>query len=145
MERNVEEEGTIVASVTRTSSDMQSIQNIFEHWKTVMHHPNARLDHKRKMMIGKALKFGYSVEQLCNAITGCSYTSHNMGDNERGQRYDGLHIILRDGDQIDRFIHNYQYPPRPITEAERKTQANVHTLQDWLDKKMQEECINANP
>jgi uncharacterized protein YqiB (DUF1249 family) len=68
-----------------------------------------------------------------------------MGDNDRGQRYDGLHVILRNSDQIDRFIHNYQYPPRPITEAERKTQANVHTLQDWLDKKMQEECINANP
>lgn len=90
-------------------------------------------------IIAKALKFGYSVEELCEAITGCSYTAHNVGDNERGQRYDGLHIILRDGDQIDRFIHNYQYPPHPVTESERRSISNVKTLQNWMSKKIAEE------
>jgi hypothetical protein len=88
------------------------------------------------MLIKKALECDYSVEQLCNAITGCSLTSHNMGDNKQGQKYDGIHIIFKDADQIDRFIHNSLNPPRPITDAERFTQTNVQTLKRWADKKI---------
>lgn len=134
-----EEKGSIVASMTRPRGMQQKIQNVFEHWKMVMKHPTANLDHKRKTIIEKALKSGYSEIQLCEAITGCSYTPHNMGDNDRGQRYDGLHVILRDGDQIDRFIHNCQYPPHPISDSERRNLANVQTLQGWMSKKMAEE------
>lgn len=134
-----EEKVYIVASGTRPVGVNQKIQNVFQHWKTVMKHPAANLDHKRKTIIEKALKSGYSEFQLCEAITGCSFTPHNMGDNDRGQRYDGLHVILRDGDQIDRFIHNCQYPPHPISDAERKNLANVQTLQGWMMKKMAEE------
>lgn len=145
MEGNMEYgigKGSIDASVTRPSTDTNATSLIFEHWKTVMNHPNAKLDDKRKAIIRKALKFGYSTEQLCHAITGCSYTPHNIGDNDRGQRYDGLHVILRDGDQIDRFMHNYHQPPRPISEADRKTQANVQTLERWMNKKIAEEEAN---
>ena len=141
---NMEGKNTIVASEMRPSVFEDPIRHVFQHWKTVMSHAGAKLDHKRKSMISKALKSGYSYEQLCDAITGCSYTPHNMGDNDRGQRYDGLHVILRDGDQIDRFIHNYQYPPRPITDVERRSQANMHTLQGWMDKKLAEGRSHGN-
>ncbi len=129
----------IVASVTgrRRSDDLS--QEIFKHWKTTMKHPDAKLDSKRKMLIAKALSLGYDIEQLCNAITGCSVTPHNMGDNDRGQRYDGLHVILRDADQIDRFIYHYHYPPQPIRDADKRTQGNIHAMQCWVNKKMQEE------
>lgn len=112
---------------------------VFDHWKTVMNHPNAKLDQKRHSIVTKALRFGYGVDELCEAITGCSYTPHNMGNNDRGQRYDGLHVILRDGDQIDRFIHNCKFPPKPITDADRRSMANVATLQSWVSKKIAEE------
>jgi len=105
---------------------------------------NAQCDPKRKVLIKNALSWGYSVEALCQAITGCSLTPHNRGENDRGERYDGLHIILRNCDQIDRFINNCHYPPRVQTEANRKTQANVQSLQRWMDRKMKEEKINAN-
>lgn len=110
----------------------------------MMNHPSAHLDRKRKLIIDRALKFGYTAEQLCEAITGCSYTPHNMGDNDRNQRYDGLHVILRDGDQIDRFIHNCHYPPHPATESERRNRANVHDLQGWMNRTIAEEETNAN-
>ena len=103
-----------------------------------MHHPNANLDQKRKVIIARALAFGYTVAQLCNAITGCSYTPHNVGDNDRGQRYDGLQLILRDGDQIDRFIHNFEYPPHPISDADRRSQSNVETLEAWMARTIAE-------
>lgn len=130
---------TIVASKTRPRSVVDDpIHQIFEHWKTVMRHPHARLDPKRKALIGKASKLGYSVEQLCHAITGCSITPHNIGDNERGQRYDGLHVILRDADQIDRFIHHYCCPPKPLREVDKRQEANLQALQRWMSKKTEE-------
>lgn len=60
---------------------------------------------------------GYSVNQLLTAITGCSLTPFNQGHNERAKLYNGLELILRDADQIDRFIHNAEYPstaPAPL-------------------------------
>jgi hypothetical protein len=145
MEKKREEDNIIIASKTRPRSAVDDpIHQIFEHWKTVMRHPHARLDPKRKALIRKALKLGYSVEQLYHAIMGCSVTPHNIGDNDRNQRYDGLHVILRDADQIDRFIHHYHTPPRPTRETDRRTEANVQTLQRWMDKKMCEEQNRAH-
>jgi hypothetical protein len=113
----------------------ESIAAVFGHWKRRMQHPKSNLDCKRKVLIRKALQFGYSVEQLCDAITGCSHTPHNTGDNKQGQRYDGLHIILRDADQIDRFIGNCHSPPKCITEADQRLQTNLHVAKKWADKK----------
>ncbi len=138
-----ERNGSIVTKGTRGQFPIEAIAQIFEHWKTVMNYPNARLDDARKIIIRKALSAGYSSEQLCYAIRGCSVTPHNMGDNERGQRFDGLHVILRDADQIDRFIRHYQEPPRARTEPERRTNSNIQALQHWIDSKMQEKELYA--
>ena len=70
-----------------------------------MNHPQARLDDKRKKIIRAALKTGYSVDDLKTASIGCQLTPFNQGDNEQGQKYDGLHVIFKNADQIDRFIH----------------------------------------
>jgi hypothetical protein len=135
-----EEKNTMRASHVQYRVPLDNaIQTVFDCWKTVMCHSDAKLDHNRRVLITKALNFGYDIEQLCQAIRGCSYTPYNMGDNDRGQRYDGLHVILRDADQIDRFIHHYHSPPRPIREADRRTEANVQTLQRWMDKKIRED------
>ena len=75
-----------------------------------MDHPDAKLDHNRQELINNALNLGYNATLICNAITGCSLTSYNMGNNDRGERHDGLHIILRDANQIDRFINHYSKP-----------------------------------
>jgi hypothetical protein len=111
---------------------LEQIQNpvaqVFEHWRTVMGHPNAQLDDDRRKRIRNALKDGYTVEQLCRAIDGCKQTPHNMGHNDRNGVYDGLHVILKSADQIDRFIRNAQCPPRlldPVDEFVRMGQGNV--------------------
>ena len=99
-----------------------------------MQHPQARLDPQRRSLIKKALKLGYSQTQLCEAISGCGLTPHNLGHNDRGQRFDGLHVILRDADQIDRFRHNYQHPPRILKAGARQCAQNVQQLQAWIDE-----------
>jgi hypothetical protein len=110
------------------------VMSVFEHWRCVMDHPKAVLDKQRRRYIRLALDGGYSVEDLCLAITGCSLTPHNCGQNDRGERYDGLHLILRSADQIDRFIRNAQHPPRPLNVAEQRLQGNVQAAQDWLQQ-----------
>ena len=133
MEREGEENNLVAPA--RPSSCQTPIESVFLHWKTVMQHAHAKLDLTRQRLIGKALQMGYTVENLCEAITGCSLTPHNRGENDRQQRYDGLHIILRNSDQIDRFRYNARNPPRLLSRAEQFTQANTHTVQTWLSKK----------
>jgi len=89
-------------------------------------------------VINQALKLGYTPEALCQAISGCSVTPHNIGDNDRGQRYDGLQLILKDADQIDRFIKNYFSPPQPKTPAQRHTQNNMNAISNWVSRKQHE-------
>jgi len=119
------------------STKADNIQQIFNHWKIIMDHPNAQLDPNRKELINKALNLGYSVNNICYAITGCSLTPYNMGKNDRGERYDGLHVILRDANQIDRFISHYYQPPQPPT-VDNITQNNTKNIQLWLTQKTEE-------
>ena len=118
-----------------------------------MRHPRAVLDDKREKYIKTAFKWGYSEADLCQAIDGCALTPHNIGKNEQGQRYDGLNVILKDADQIDRFMHNAQDPPKPKTAnggAQNKQQqledANQQAVDTWLsggERVIEGEVINA--
>ena len=96
---------------SKSSKKTADIDEIFQHWKDVLGHQRAKLDDKRRRIIRKAMECGYTKDEIMQAITGCSLTPHNMGHNDRGQRYDGLGIILRDADNIDRFIRNAKNPP----------------------------------
>ena len=72
--------------------------------------------------IRAALKIGYDISDLKTAIDGCMKTPHNIGKNDRGQVYDGLHIILKDADQIDRFMGNAKKPPK-VEQAHHQSSA----------------------
>lgn len=79
------------------------VAEIFAYWQRVMNSPGSKLDDKRRKLIEGALK-NYQPREICLAILGCSRTPHNMGENDRNTKYNGLNVILRDADQIDRFI-----------------------------------------
>lgn len=80
------------------------ITRIFSHWQRVMHHSKAKLDGKRKLKIKSALKLGFSEEELKLAIDGCAKSDFHMGKNDKRQRYDGLDLILRDAEHVEKFI-----------------------------------------
>jgi len=112
--------------VPQAAQFAEETQDIFAFWKTTLNHPRSNLDVKRKALIKKHLKSGYSVDDLKSAISGCSKTPHNMGDNDRGQRYDSIELILRDSGQIDRFMANNASPPLRQGKQSRTTSANVN-------------------
>jgi hypothetical protein len=93
---------------------------LFEHWKTVLEHPQAKLDDKRKKLIHEVFKSGYSVQQLCEAITGCSLTSHTWVITTAGNGMMADISSCGDANQIDRFMHNARSPPM-LTHAESHT------------------------
>lgn len=79
------------------------VQQIFAYWQQRMSSPTSRLDEKRRKLIEKALKL-YTAHDIGKAIRGCSITPHNMGENDRNTKYNGLNLILRDAEHIDYFI-----------------------------------------
>lgn len=111
---------------------------VFDYWRDVMQSQKSKLDAKRSTLINKSLKLGYSVEELKSAINGCRASPHNMGINDRGTKFNGIDLIFRDADHIDRFIRvategtqngkdrflTEQYQ-RPDTSAAGQIRANV--------------------
>lgn len=87
-----------------------AVSDVFDHWKQTMRSPRSRLDDKRKRLISTWLRT-YTADELKQAITGCSYTPHNMGDNPRNEKYNSIELILRDASHIERFMHNAENPP----------------------------------
>ena len=95
----------------KSQTDAETVERIFTYWQKRMEHPKAQLSDERGRAIVKALKMGYTPHDLCCAIQGCSLTPHNMGQNERGEKYDSIELILRSASQIDRFMANASAPP----------------------------------
>ena len=83
-----------------------NVMELFSHWQKIMNHPNAKLDKSRNKIIENAFKLGYSISDLKQAIDGCKKTPYNMGKNDSGQVYDGIHLIFRNAENIERFMKN---------------------------------------
>ena len=93
--------------ITKSAKANNEHVEIFDHWKSVMGKSNnSVLNEKRIKALTARLKEGYTVEQIKMAITGCSMTPHNMGQNNNGKKYDELELICRDGSQVERFASN---------------------------------------
>lgn len=78
--------------------------DVFDYWKERMDHSKAKLDKKRTTLINNALKIGYTVDDLKDAIDGCANSDYHMGKNDSSAVYDDLSLILRDAGKIDGFI-----------------------------------------
>jgi len=89
------------------------IEDIFRHWQKVMIHPMSKLDDSRKNKIMKALKIGYTVEELKKAIDGAKKSSFHMGDNESGTIYDSISLIFRNPEKIETFICKFDTEATP--------------------------------
>ncbi len=79
------------------------VDRVFAHWKSEWNHPTAKLDKKREKAIQAALKL-YPPETLCSAISGFKKSEFHTGRNDRNTVYDGLPLLLRDADQIEKGV-----------------------------------------
>lgn len=89
-------------------------RKVFEHWQLTWTHPGAKFDAKRQKRIESRLREGFTVEQLCNAISGFTHSPwHNGSDpKSNGVVYDGLQTLLRDAAQVEAGIGLFANPPK---------------------------------
>ena len=81
----------------------QNVLDVFAYWQTKLNHPKAKLDNKRKRKIESALKL-HSTGDLKRAIEGCSKSKFHLGENDSGTKYDGIDLIFRDAEHIEKFM-----------------------------------------
>lgn len=108
------------------------VELVFKHWQTVMNHPKAILSEKTTKLISARMKEGFTPALLREAIDGCSKTPHNMGMNDRNTRYDSLELILRDGENVNRFIANNANPPMVNQQLSTAGNQTAKAVMDWL-------------
>ncbi len=109
----------------------ENVHVVFDCWRNTMGHKRAVLDSNRKTLITNRLKT-YSVDDLCKAISGCSKSAWHMGSNDRGVKHDGLDLILRNAEYIEKFMSYDDAPPvngarnngAGLTKAQQVEQAN---------------------
>lgn len=109
-------------------SDRDVVADVFGYWQKAMGSPNSKLDDKRKKLIQGALKH-YGPREVCEAIKGCARSPWHMGQNDRNRKYNGLDLILRDAEHIDRFI---ALAGQVTTGPETLEQRNARIMAEFL-------------
>jgi hypothetical protein len=88
-------------------ANRDDVKDIFNHWKKTMLKSGAtKLDSKRAGAIKTRLSDGYTVDQIKSAIINCSLTPHNMGQNDRGHKFNDIELICRNASNLERFIES---------------------------------------
>jgi hypothetical protein len=80
------------------------VAQVFDAWRASTGKRRAQLDPKRRKLITAALDLGYTVDELCLAVTGWERSPHHRGENDRKTVYNDLGLLLRDADRIDCFL-----------------------------------------
>lgn len=120
---------TETKALTETEAEPDSsVTLVFDHWRTVMDHPEATLSSERRRCIEARLKDGYTTQQLMDAIDGCKASAFHMGANDSRKVYDQITLICRNATKVDDFRAKRLSAPRspPSTKAqERQDVANA--------------------
>jgi len=77
---------------------------VFEAWTRSTGKDRAVLDDKRRKLIRARLAEGWTVADLCLAVTGWEASPHHRGENERATVYNDLALLLRDTAKVEFFI-----------------------------------------
>lgn len=121
------------------TAETSPVQQVFEYWRQVHDHPDARLTPKARQAIEQALADGYTITACQTAIRGCRQSAFHQGQNPQGQRYDSLALIFRDVEHIEQFIRLAQ--PRVLPDHRFQSSSRTPPLRsrsaaargmDWL-------------
>jgi hypothetical protein len=117
-------------------SKADDIRAVFAHYRA--RHPRSfptpKSTSKEWSAIAARMREGFSVDDLRAAIDGCHMTPHNLGENDRGEKYLGLELIMRNGSQVTRFAETARNPPRVVMSA--REMKGHRATESWLAKKL---------
>lgn len=88
--------------VPPTPAKTDPIEEVFAHWRKATGKTDRTvLDGPRRRLITKALK-AYPLADLRRSIDGYAASPWHQGQNDRRRSYDGLDLILRDAEHIEK-------------------------------------------
>ena len=129
-EQRGEERNTLSES-SDSSPDAERIRQVFDHYRS--HHPKRHKRPNSKMKEWRAIKArlseGYTVEDLCLAVDGCQLSPWHQGENDRGQVYDSLELIMRDGSKVGKFMDLAKRTHHSLGERGRR---NVRAAEEFI-------------
>lgn len=79
-----------------------ALDRVFAAWQTSTGKTKAMLDAKRRKIIGARLRT-WPEADLVDAVRGWRHSPHNRGENERGEVYNDIELLLRDAQHIEKF------------------------------------------
>jgi hypothetical protein len=116
------------ASQAKANENDSRVTEIFRHWQKVMGKDSrAKLTQKRKSKISARLKDGFTVQEICRAISGCANSAYHMGQNDSGTIYDDLELICRDDGKLRQFLSISEKPKQQYSQA---TATTIQTLNE---------------
>lgn len=115
----------------------ESIQEVFEYWKTVMQkNSNTLLTPKRKRLIRDRLKEGYTLDDIKRAIDGCSQDAFSMGANDRCKPFNDIELICRSGEKLEGFRDALDAPG-----GVSKPWVPPHGMEQWAERVLLKELF----
>lgn len=115
------------SEVKPLSSKLDDVKEIFSYWQSELNHAKAILSADRAKAIKARLKEGYSVDRIKQAIRGIKKSPHNMGQNDRGKKFDDIELICRRGSNVDRFAEMEEDKPPGFKGIDRYRNAMLTT------------------
>jgi len=121
------------ADVSKDTIGRSGILAVFDHYRTF--HPRAHKRPNSKMTewrrIRDRMAEGSTTDDLCKAIDGMHKTPHNLGENDRNQKYLGLELCMRNASQVTRFVENADRLS-PAEQAKREREEMERRLQEAI-------------
>jgi hypothetical protein len=116
------EELNLFGQKTVNGVPMETIELVFEHWKSTFNKRSSTiLDEARQKKLSAAIK-AYGVESCKKAIEGCSMSPWHTGQNPGNKKYTDLTLIFRNAAKVEMFLDIY--------EQESKAHDD---MEDWLN------------
>ena len=109
-------------SKEKASTESGDSARVFEHYRSL--HALAKMGKKAQVKLRERFREKWTSDELIEAIDGAHKTPWNNGE-ETGKKWLDLDLILRDADQVRRFIENNRDPPE--LRGPRVTSINAHT------------------
>lgn len=88
----------------KPSRDSAAVRLVFDCWREVHGHPDAKLVADRRAKIQARLRDGYTPEQLCEAVRAAKLDPFLMGENDRHTVYDDLASLLKSGSKVEKLL-----------------------------------------
>src|SRR3990167_7445122 len=129
-----------VASTSFKAPD-SPVERVFNVYRS--YHPRSALDARKRDLVRLALR-SHTEDTCIAAIHGNHVDSYCCGQNDRGQEYHALSLILRDDDHIVRYAEALERRRRGVIPIHPKTQRTVDALRTMQELRDLKERKGAN-